>query len=126
VAEALVRRGYAVAVTGSAGEKDLTRRVSRAAPGSLDLGGRTDLSTLIALVRLTSIMVSNDTGPAHLAYALKTPSVTLFGPTTDAERWGPLDRGRNAVLRGDPISEVPVEDVLQNVETLVGERERSA
>ena len=126
VAEALVRRGYEVAVTGSADEKELTRRVSRAASGSLDLGGRTDLSTLIALVGLASIVVSNDTGPAHLAYASKTPSVTLFGPTTDVGRWGPLDRVRNAVLRGDPISEVPVGDVLRSVETLVGERERSA
>ena len=126
VAEALVRRGYAVTVTGSADEKELTRRVSRAAPDSWDLGGTTDLSTLIALVGLASIVVSNDTGPAHLAYASKTPSVTLFGPTTDVGRWGPLDRGRNAVLRGDPISEVPVGDVLRSIETLVGERERSA
>lgn len=126
VAEALVRHSYAVVVTGSADEKELTRRVSKAAPGSLDLGGMTDLSTLLALMRLASIVVSNDTGPAHLAYATKTPSVTLFGPTTDVGRWGPLDRGRNAVLRGDPILEVQVEDVLQSVEALVGERERSA
>jgi len=125
-AEALVRRGYEVAVTGSADEKELTRRVSRAATGSRDLGGMTDLSTLIALVGLASIMISNDTGPAHLAYASKTPSVTLFGPTTDVGRWGSLDRGRNAVLRSDPISEVPVGDVLRSVEALVGERERSA
>ncbi|CAN5274810.1 glycosyltransferase family 9 protein [soil metagenome] len=126
VAEALVRRGYEVAVTGNADEKDPTRRVSRAAPGSRDLGGRTDLSTLIALVGQASIVVSNDTGPAHLAYASKTPSVTLFGPTTDVGRWGPLDRERHTVLRGDPISEVPVGDVLRSVEALVGERERSA
>lgn len=126
VAEALVRRGYAVAVTGSADEEELTQQVSRAAPGSLDLGGTTDLSTLIALVRMASAMISNDTGPAHLAYALKTPSVTLFGPTTDVGRWGPLGRERHTVLRAAPISEVRVGDVLQNVEALVGERERSA
>lgn len=124
VAEGLVRRGYTVAVTGSPGEKELTRRVT--APGSLDLGGETDLSTLIALVARASVLVSNDTGPAHLAYALRTPSVTIFGPTTDVERWGPLNRERHAVLCGDPISKVPVEDVLGSVEALAGERKRSA
>ncbi len=124
VAESLIQRGYAVAVTGSAGEKELTRRVSEAAPGSMDLGEATDLSTLIALVARASILVSNDTGPAHLAYALKTPSVTLFGPSTDAGRWGPLDRERHAVLRDDPISEVSVVDVLRSIEALSAERER--
>jgi ADP-heptose:LPS heptosyltransferase len=121
VAEALTRRDYTAAITGNVKEKELTRRV--AVPGSLDLGGKTDLSTLIALVSRASVVVSNDTGPAHLAYALKTPSVTIFGPSTEIERWGPLDRGRHAVLRGDPISEVSVEDVLRSVEALAAERE---
>ncbi|MDQ4002259.1 MAG: glycosyltransferase family 9 protein, partial [Actinomycetota bacterium] len=70
VAEALTRRGYTAAITGNVKEKELTQRVS--VPGSLDLGGKTDLSTLIALVSRASVVVSNDTGPAHLAYALKT------------------------------------------------------
>ena len=124
VANGLVRRGYDVAVTGSAGEKELTRLVSKAAPGSLDLGGKTDLSTLIALVTRASVVVSNDTGPAHLAYALRTPSVTLFGPSTDAGRWGPLDEERHAIIAGDPISRIPVEDVLRGVKALEARQER--
>ena len=124
VVKGLVRRGYEVAVTGSAGEKNLTRLVSDAAPDSLDLGGETDLSTLIALVARASVMVSNDTGPAHLAYALRTPSVTLFGPSTDAGRWGPLDGERHTVLKGNPISSIPVGDVLRGVEALAARQER--
>ncbi len=124
VAEGLTRRGYKVAVTGSVGEKELTQLVSEAAPGSLDLGGETDLSTLIALVARASVVVSNDTGPAHLAYALRTPSVTLFGPSTDAGRWGPLDGERHAVLEGDPISNIPVGEVLRGVEALDARQER--
>ena len=92
----------------------------------LDLGGKTDLSTLIALVARASVVVSNDTGPAHLAYALRTPSVTLFGPTTGVERWGPLNRRLHTVLRGDPISVVPSEEVLRSVEALGVRQERSA
>jgi ADP-heptose:LPS heptosyltransferase len=124
VAKALIGGGYAVAVTGNAKEKELTRRV--AIPGSSDLGGRTDLATLIGLVAQASLVVSNDTGPAHLAYALKIPSVTIFGPSTNVERWGPLNRERHAVLYGNPISEVSFEDVLCSVEVLGRERERSA
>ena len=124
MAAELANRGYDVAVTGSEGEKELTRIVSEAAPGSLNLGGETDLSTLVALVARTSVMVANDTGPAHLAYALRTPSVTLFGPSTDAARWGPLDGERHAVLRGDPISSIPVGEVLRRVEALDARQER--
>lgn len=126
VARGLLRRGYNVAVTGSAHEKELTRRVSEAAPGSLDLGGHTNLSTLIALIARASVVITNDTGPAHLSYALKSPSVTIFGPSTDVERWGPLNQERHAVLREDPISDVSADAVLQSVGTLSAERERSA
>jgi ADP-heptose:LPS heptosyltransferase len=97
--------------------------VSKAAPGSLDLGGETELSTLIALVARASVVVSNDTGPAHLAYALRTPSVTLFGPSTDAGRWGPLDGERHAVLEGNPISSIPVENVLRGAQALDAKQE---
>ncbi|MDQ4128596.1 MAG: glycosyltransferase family 9 protein [Actinomycetota bacterium] len=124
VADSLVSCGYDVAVTGSAGEKELTRLVSEAGPGSLNLGGQTDLSTLIALVARASVVVSNDTGPAHLAYALRTPSVTLFGPSTDASRWGPLDGERHTVLEGNPISSILVEDVLRGVKALEARQER--
>ncbi len=123
-AKGLLRRGYAVAVTGSVGERELTQRVAALAPGALDLGARTDLSTLIALVAQADVLVSNDTGPAHLAYASRTPSVTLFGPSTDMERWGPLNRRRHAVLFGNPISEIPIGAVVKCVEGLVSGRER--
>lgn len=118
VAKGLLRRGYAVAVTGSSQEMELTRRVAGLAPGALDLGGRTDLSMLVALGARADVVVSNDTGPAHLAYALRTPSVTLFGPSTDVERWGPLNRRRHEVLFGNPISEVSAVSVIERVEEL--------
>jgi ADP-heptose:LPS heptosyltransferase len=126
VARGLLRRGYTVMVTGGVEEKELTRRVAGLAPGALDLGGRTNLSTLVALVARADVMVANDTGPAHLAYALKTPSVTLFGPSTDVERWGPLDRVRHAVLFGAPISKVSADAVVERIEGVVSEEERSA
>ena len=122
VTKRLLRRGYDVAVTGSSGEKELTQRIAGLASGALDLGDRTNLSTLVALVAQASVVVANDTGPAHLAYALRTPSVTLFGPSTDVERWGPLNRERHIALFGNPISEVSADAVVECVEGLVSER----
>ena len=124
VARALMHGGYGVAVTGSEGERGISQKVCGLAPGAIDLSGRTHLSTLIGLVSRADLLVSNDTGPAHLAYSLGTPSVTVFGPSTDKERWGPTDGSRHAVLLGDPISRVGAEDVLGAAGRLVGVRER--
>lgn len=124
VARGLLRQGYAVVVTGSEGESELAGQVRGLAPGVLDLAGQTDLSTLIGLVSKAALLVSNDTGPAHLAYALRTPSVTVFGPSTDVGRWGPLDRHRHAALLGDPISEVGADELLGIAEDLAGRHER--
>lgn len=118
VAKGLIRHGYAVAVTGSSAEKKLTSQVADLAPGALELGGQTDLSTLVALVAQADVLVSNDTGPAHLAYALRTTSVTIFGPSTDARRWGPPPRKRHVALFGDPISEISADAVLRRIESL--------
>ncbi len=124
VARGLLASGHAVAVSGAANEKDLARRVCELAPGSMDLAGETDLPALVGLVARASFLIANDTGPAHLAYALQTPSVTLFGPSTDARRWGPLDRTRHTVLSGDPISQISAEAVLRAAEALGARRER--
>lgn len=124
VARGLIRQGYVVAVTGSKGEREISSRVCELTPGAIDLSGKTDLSGLIGLVSRANLLISNDTGPAHLAYALRTPSVTVFGPSTDAGRWGPADRGRHAVLLGDPISEVGTDELLEIAGRLEGVRER--
>ncbi len=124
VAKGLIRLGCTVAVTGSLTEKELTQRVAGLAPSAADLGGRTDLSALIGLMARADIVVSNDTGPAQLAYALKTPSITLFGPFTDVKRWGPLDRKRHDVLLGNPISEISADAVIEHAEGLFTRRIR--
>ncbi|HEU4841228.1 MAG TPA: glycosyltransferase family 9 protein, partial [Ilumatobacteraceae bacterium] len=53
---------------------------------TVNLAGRTSLGTLAALMARASIVVVNDTGTAHLAAAVGTPTVTLFG-ASDRQRW---------------------------------------
>lgn len=78
--------GMAVAVTGAPDEHEIVARVAGAAPCRvIDLlkAGAT-LGQLKSVVKLSRVMVTNDTGPRHLAAALSTPVVTLFGPTLPA------------------------------------------
>ncbi|NOT61277.1 MAG: lipopolysaccharide heptosyltransferase II [Acidobacteria bacterium] len=51
----------------------------------VNLAGETSMSELIGLLATCDLLVSNDTGPAHVAAALGTPTLTLFGPTNEFE-----------------------------------------
>ncbi|WCN83603.1 glycosyltransferase family 9 protein [Micromonospora sp. LH3U1] len=100
LARALTDQGHRVLLTGSADERALAARVAEAAglaPDSV-LAGRTDLGALAALVANARLVVSGDTGVAHLATGYGTASVVLFGPVPPAH-WGPPpDRPRHRVL----------------------------
>lgn len=107
------RGGATVLVTGSAGERELARSVADAAglDPSCVLAGHTDLAALCALVAGAALVVSGDTGIAHLASAFGTPSVSLFGPV-DPAQWGPPPGPHRALAipaarRGDPFADDP-------------------
>jgi ADP-heptose:LPS heptosyltransferase len=87
VADGLAERGWHVGVTGVPSEAALVGEVRAAmrAP-STDLCGRTSLGGFAALLRDAERLVSNDTGAAHLAAAVDTPSVTVF-LAGDPVRW---------------------------------------
>jgi ADP-heptose:LPS heptosyltransferase len=93
----LARAGRRVVITGHRQEKDLTARV--AGRSGRDLGGRTGLPELAAVLAGADAVVAGNTGPAHLAAAVGTPVVSLFAPTVPAARWAPY--GVPAVLLGD-------------------------
>jgi ADP-heptose:LPS heptosyltransferase len=79
-----------VLITGSGAERELAEQVAHAAglPDDRVLAGRTDLGALCDLVARAALVISGDTGIAHLASAYRTPSVVLFGPV-DPAQWGP-------------------------------------
>jgi heptosyltransferase-2 len=52
---------------------------------AINLAGETTMGELIGLLAACDLLVSNDTGPAHVAAALGTPTLTLFGPTNEFE-----------------------------------------
>jgi ADP-heptose:LPS heptosyltransferase len=112
-------RGRRVVITGSDAERPLAHRVAAQARLGADavLAGATDLAGLAAVIAAAGRVACGDTGAAHLATALGTPSVVLFGPTPPAE-WGPpRERTRHRVLwagtRSDPHAESPDPGLLR-------------
>lgn len=85
VARSLADSGARIVVIGGPEERGLTEEVSAAAPGSLDLGGRTNISDLAAVLAICDLVVTNDTGPMHLAGAVGTRTVTLWGSSDPDE-----------------------------------------
>jgi lipopolysaccharide heptosyltransferase I len=96
VAGALARRGMAVLVNHGPGEEALAEIV-RDTSGGVALPLKCSVGELIAVMQRASLVIGGDTGPMHLAAALRIPVVALFGPT-QPERNGPYAT-RSVVLR---------------------------
>ena len=83
-----VRHDLPVAVVWGPGEEALAKAVTDVSDGTATVTGRTTLAGLVAVLRDAALLVSGDTGPLHLAAAVSTPVVGIYGPT-NPERNGP-------------------------------------
>lgn len=132
VIRALARSG-SVLITGGPNEVELAQEVGSLAglPDSAVIAGETGLLDLLALVASADRLLCGDTGAAHVATAVGTPSVVLFGPVPPS-LWGPPSAaGRHVALwagrRGDPhgaavdpgLLEITPTDVIDAVGSLV-------
>jgi lipopolysaccharide heptosyltransferase II len=91
--------GARVVLVGDKSAREVTAAIARDVPGSRDLAGATTLSQLAAVLRLAQLVISNDSGPMHLAAALGTPVVGVYCATSP-RLWGPLGE-KTAVVRPD-------------------------
>ena len=141
--DALADTGRRVVVTGGPAERRLTARVAgRNRPRVSDLGGRTTLGELGAVLSRADAVVVGNTAPAHLAAAVGTPVVSLYAPTVPAERWRPWRvahellyrevpcagcRARTCPVPGHPcISEITTDEVMAALERLAPLRDPRA
>ena len=93
-----------VVLIGGRDERHVGKQVLRAMrTAPIDLMGQTTLKELIALLRRARLLVTNDSGPMHLAAAVGTPVIALFGPT-DPARTGPYGAGHTVLRSGVPCS----------------------
>jgi len=112
------------------GEQDLAHDVVAASAGAAEVAPPTAIPEIAGLARAARLMISGDTGPMHIAAAVGTPLVTLFGPTRPERNgpWGLNDIGISRVgtcgcvyerrcRRPVPcINDIGVDEVLAAVE----------
>ena len=115
--------GVQVVVVG--GQDEVRKSGGVLSPGSrvANLVGRTSLTQLAALLQCATLIVSNDSGPMHLAAAVGTRTIALFGAPTRATgpvRWGPWGKGHRVVWKPS-MDAITVEEVLRTVEQALKE-----
>jgi heptosyltransferase-2 len=93
---------FRLAIVGSAEDSDAALAICRAAnaQGVVDATGKLSLLASAELIRRADLLVTNDSSPQHLASAMGTPTITIFGPTVPAFGFGPL--APNSATIGHP------------------------
>jgi ADP-heptose:LPS heptosyltransferase len=100
----LAERGATLVLTGAPGDRAVVERLKAMLPRGavLDVAGRTSVRQLAALVARMDLLVSIDSGPAHVAAALGTPLVVLWGPGIFDQTRPISTAGPVAILREAP------------------------
>ena len=96
LAQALAPRARVV-IVGSRDDIALSDQVCADVPGAINAAGMLTLLGSAELIRRCNVLVSNDSAPLHLASAMDTPSVAIFGPTVPAFGFGPLAKDRATI-----------------------------
>jgi heptosyltransferase-1 len=133
VGKALVIQGYHLILTAGQTEthdSEIIERGIDAGKAVSNLGGKTTMDQLAAILKRADLVISGDTGPMHLAASVGTPTIALFGPT-DPRLTGPYGSKHSIIWkqlscspcfrhptcngRVDCLKSITVEDVLAEV-----------
>jgi heptosyltransferase II len=79
-----------VVIVGGADDAELARAIVAAVPNAVDATGQLSLLASAELIGRAAVLVTNDSLPEHLASAMGTPTVAIFGPTVPEFGFGPL------------------------------------
>lgn len=108
--DALAAMGHTILITGSEEEQALTEAVTAQMHyPAIDLvaqAGQTTIGEMAALIERSTLLLSNDTGVSHIATALSVPSVIIFSPYSDLNRWAPLDQTLHATVPANKANDL--------------------
>ncbi|HVT43550.1 MAG TPA: lipopolysaccharide heptosyltransferase I [Thermoanaerobaculia bacterium] len=118
-----LRKRQRVVVIWGGGERELAAAIAER--GGAELAPPTTLRELAFVLQRARLLLAGDTGPLHLAAALRAPVVGLFGPTRPERNgpWGQLHHCVESGAPGRPMEAIAVESVVRKIEEVLGERE---
>ena len=111
VASALTQAGRSVVFVGDKADAEVVAQITPHLPGSfVSLAGKTSLRELASVLAACDLLISGDSGPMHLAVAVGTPTVALFGATNPARHARRVaHNGRGAChFRADTVEHAPI------------------
>lgn len=114
IRQSIERLAIPVVIIGGAEHAARAHEVIPAGAPVADVSGQLSLRQLAALLQMAKLLVSNDSGPVHLAAAVNTKTLVLFGtetPATGPARWGPWGDG-HAVITKPSMEAISVDEVL--------------
>lgn len=116
---------YTVVFIGGPEESAESARLAGALSRAVSFAGSVSLPVMGAIIDRLAFLVTNDSAPAHISYALRRPTVTLFG-TTDPAVWGPPEdpRHRAVVAPRKELHNLPVDDVWNAIKEIEPDRWR--
>lgn len=122
-----------IILTGNSDEKPLADKVASQIRGAVSVAGKLSLRGTAAVIERLSLFITNDTGPMHIAFAVKTPTIALFCPT-NPKLCGPYN-AENAIVIEKPVTckpcigkkcldpvcmeQIPVEEVIAEAGSLL-------
>ncbi|MBF0494754.1 MAG: glycosyltransferase family 9 protein [Candidatus Omnitrophica bacterium] len=103
VAKDLQASGYTVVLLGGAQDKSRAARIHNAAPGAIIAAARTSLEETAGIIKHSKLLITADSGLMHMAYALGTPTISLFGAGIE-KKWAPIGAGHVVINKNLPCS----------------------
>lgn len=125
LARRLQNQGIATVMIGTRAEAEVLAGIKRAVPEAIDLGGQTSLLQIGAVARRAESVIANDTGPAHIAAAVGTPTLSLFTGSVNP-LWSAPRGAQTLWLQEADLANLTVERVLQGLTQLGSKRESAA
>jgi len=105
-------------LTGSDADKEALDYVTKNLKIVLNKYINRPIPKVAALISLTNLFITNDTGIMHVAGATDTPQISLFGPTNPFN-WAPCGKNKIFIRKSDLIDDISVDDVLKVCKSLL-------
>ncbi len=99
-------------LTGSSGDRGEISFVKENVPFQLPVFVNRKIPEVAALISLSDLFISNDTGIMHVAGTTATPQITVFGPTNPLN-WAPIGKNKIYIRKSDLIDDIAVDDVFR-------------